>query len=131
MKPIRLTLLAAALGLVTGVQAHAIPFDPTERAKAFATCLGRYAATEEFAAIIGEDAETAAERRAMFAELLEAVTPSAGIRPSQLSRYRLGAKNAQKRLVRMAVRAPDAARARTAGTMARRQIRMCDQLILG
>lgn len=115
----------------TAAPALAIPLDHGERAKAFATCLGRYAAAAEYAARTGGDTETPAARREMFADLLDAVTPGSGVRPSRLSRYRLGAKNAQARLFYMALTAQDAARARMAASVARREMSMCDQLILG
>ncbi|MGR3495092.1 hypothetical protein [Citreimonas sp.] len=130
MKPIRLSLFALAVVCVSA-PVLAMPLDPGERAKAFATCLGRYAAAAEYAARTGADADTPAARREMFADLLEAVTPGSGVRPSSLSRYRLGAKNAQARLFRMSLSTQDAVRARTAASVARREMSMCDQLILG
>ncbi|SDX96628.1 hypothetical protein [Citreimonas salinaria] len=129
MKPLRSSLLV--LAVLCAAPALAMPLDTGERAKAFATCLGRYAAAAEHAVRTGGDAETSAARREMFADLLDAVTPGSGVAPSRLSSYRLGAKNAQARLFRMSYSTQDVVRARMAASVARREITMCDQLILG
>ncbi len=110
----------------------ALPQDPNERAYAFATCLGRYMAVADEADFYGQNSEDARARRDLFALLLQSVTPdaqAAGTQWRSIIQYRIGAKQAQVRLTRLAKFEIDGQRARTAATVARNQVRVCDSLV--
>ena len=137
MNRIRLALVAVigllAAQTVWAAQPHpfaGFPEDPAERARAFATCAGRYAGIIEHGSAIGADASSARSRRDTFTALVDASGPgvdAAG--PGDLLRYRLGAKRAIARLLILSQTHADRHRARTAATLARRLIAMCDTLI--
>jgi hypothetical protein len=126
-------LFAFLIGLAPFRPAEAaLPQDPNERAYAFATCLGRYMAVADYAEFYGQDREEARARRDLFAMLLDTVTADAqqsGMGWREIVQYRIGAKQAQSRLTRLARFEMDDTRATTAANMARRAVRMCDALI--
>ena len=128
----RIPQILAALALLASQAGAAMPHDPAAQARAFATCLGRYSAVMEHGWLIGGDSSVAATRRETFEDLLNAILPVArdhGFAGSQVWQYRLGAKQAQARLLQMAYFNSDPARATRARTLAMRQVRTCDMLI--
>lgn len=128
MTQIRRMLLVLGLGLVTALPAPAaMPFDPVDRARAFAICFGRYSAATDHAWLIGTDRDTARARRDTFATLLDAVAPAAGRDVAEFFSYRVGARRAIVQLAHTA--GSGDARATMAANMARRMIVMCDDLI--
>lgn len=134
MFSVRALLIAAGLWLLAGQGALALPGQAAERARDFATCLGRYAAEMDHHRLLGDDTAQAAQRYATFAALLEAVQPDAvadGLAPRRLLAYRSGAKDAQSRLLHQAQYSVDARRARHARSLARQYLASCDRLFLG
>ena len=128
----RIPHILAALALTASQAGAAMPHDPAAQARAFATCLGRYSAVMEHGWLIGDDSTFAASRRAAFEDLLNAILPVArdhGFAGAQVWQYRIGAKQAQARLLQLAFFNGDAARATRARTLAMRQVRTCDMLI--
>ncbi|MDJ0823333.1 MAG: hypothetical protein QNJ09_16175 [Paracoccaceae bacterium] len=120
-------LLAPTAGLAT-------PQEPAEQAQAFATCAGRYAAQAEHEWMRGADGKTARSQRDLFRGLLDAVADDAqaeGVAPSQLIRFRSGAWFAQAQLLQQGFYHVDRKRAARALAQARRQMRVCETLILG
>ncbi|MCT4553405.1 MAG: hypothetical protein N4A53_01850 [Pelagimonas sp.] len=114
--------------------AHALPGQAAERARDFATCLGRYAAEMDHHRILGRDPSEAIQRYTTFRTLLDAVQPDAvadGLPARRLLAYRSGAKEAQARLLHQAQYSFDARRARHAMALARQHLASCDRLFLG
>ncbi len=122
--------------VLCATQAQAsLPRDPAERARVFAACMGRYTAAMEHAWLMGDGAGTTPEaRRELFGMMLDSILPEAhraGFDGLDVWRYRTGAKRAQARLLQLSSFDPDRGRAKRAQTLARRQIALCESLILG
>ena len=123
------TLIGLILGLVAPV-AQAAPEDHIATARDFATCLGRYAAQEDYDRLMGRDVTQAAARAAMFGELLDAVAPVEPEAERALRKSRKGAEGAHWTLLHSADFSFDARLARHAQHTAARNIAMCEMLVL-
>ena len=131
----RIRHILPVLVLCATQAAASLPRDPAEQARIFAACMGRYTAAMEHAWLLGNaDGATPQARRELFEMMLDAILPDAreaGFEGIDAWRYRSGAKQAQSRLLQLSSFDPDRDRARRAQTLARRQIAICESLILG
>ena len=120
--------------LASPATVQAMPREPAEQAQVFATCAGRYAALAEHEWMRGADGTDAQAHRQLFRDLLNAVADDAradGVPPSHLVRTRAGAWQAQAQLLQQGFYHVDRHRAAMALAQARRQMRLCETLLLG
>ena len=135
MGGLRTHILGALMALtlpLTG--AAALPADPVEQARVFASCLGRFSAEMEHDWLMGGDGEAARKERRLFESLLDAVLPDAsrgGLGGARLLHMRIEAKHAQARLLQAAQFQDDPRRAERAGRVALRHVSQCRALVLG
>lgn len=106
-----LTYLAVLLS-VLATPCLALPHSPSERARLFAICAGRFSALAEHQRLFdGAASERADARRATFDDLLDAVMPDArdwGMPGDMALSWRLAAKFAQAELLQRAAFQSDA-----------------------
>ena len=124
------TLIGLIFGAALPMAATAAE-DHNTLALDFATCLGRYAAQEDYDRLMGRDVALASARAAMFGELLDAISPTEQEATRALYKSRKGAEGAHWTLLHSADFSFDARLARHAQDTARRNIRMCEMLVLG
>ena len=113
----------------------AFPISPGQRAQAFAYCAGAYLAVAEHrGSLDGTVQDHALDRRALFADMLEAVTPDAiafGTPPGQITALRVQARAELRRLLAMSEFNMTPERARPARQAAEQTIARCNALLLG
>lgn len=123
------------ISILTAGAATGLPHSPSERARLFATCAGRYSALAEHERMFdGPASEIADKRRAQFDSLLEAVMPDArdwGMPGEMALSWRLTAKMAQAQLLQRSVFQSDAFIAEQSKRAADRFFAECRGHILG
>lgn len=126
----------AAVSIVLSLMASsgtATTRDSTQLASDFATCAGRMAAVIEHGDTLGLGPAQVAAHHAVFSDLLDAVTPDAalaGLDAHALREAERAAKFGQWVLLQTAAYTFDARQARAATSMARRNIAMCEMMLL-
>ncbi len=138
MSSLRTILGSVTLFLATvagPIVATALPISPSERARAFAQCTGRYSAEAAHAQLFdGAASELAEHRRDTFESLLSAVFPDAvdyGMPEELPMSWRVTAKANQAVLLSTAVFNMMPERAHRARDAAQAFIADCDALLLG
>lgn len=113
----------------------AFPTSPGQRAQAFAYCAGAYLAVAEHrGSLDGTVQDRAMDRRALFADMLDAVTPDAiafGTPSGQITALRVQARADLRRLLAMSEFNMTPERAQPARQAAEQTIARCNALLLG
>ncbi|MEL6167906.1 MAG: hypothetical protein AAFR35_04400 [Pseudomonadota bacterium] len=137
MSSLRACCIGATLAVLgtTALGAAPFPVSPTERARAFAECAGRYAAIADHDRLMKGQTNAAAEaRRDAFSGLLDAVLPDAvayGMPVAKSREWHSTARAAHIQLLAAAAysfRESEASRAELAAAF---HVSLCDRLILG
>ena len=89
------------MGLIAPL-AQAASDETSNLAQDFATCLGRYAAQQNYDRLMGRDVSEAAARAQMFGELLDAIAPAEDDGLRALRKSRKGAEGAHWTLLHSA-----------------------------
>lgn len=139
MGSLKTYVIALVMGFIAAADADAqtlvaLPSEPTEQARVFAGCAGRYSALREHAWLMSGQDPQAEANFALFEDLLDAVRHDAfasGLSGRELLDARLTAKMAQARLLTLSTFDLDADRARRARAMARQSLRVCEAAIFG
>lgn len=131
-----LRILAVLGTLVTGPAfAAAMPEDPIELVRGFATCAGRYSAEYEGGQLLtGIDIDESEALRDAFVELVEAVLPDADLGPNPAAiamSWRIEAKVAHGALLARATYQSTSPHADLALQAASRHMEQCSRLLLG
>lgn len=124
----------AQVGLILSLVApvlQAAPFGTSTLARDFATCQGRYAAQADYDRVMGRDVADVVARAAQFDELLAAIVPAGSEAEHAIRTSRKGAAGAHWTLLHSADFSKDSRLARHALNTARRNIAMCEMLVLG
>ena len=117
--------------------ASAPPLEAASRSdltQGIATCVGRYSAQVDRAALYGQDTDILARKWAWFHELYEAVMPDARddrTARTELAVARIQAKRDHADLLRTAAAQDDPRRARWAAGQIRGQLATCERLLGG
>lgn len=130
MKRLHRSFLATWLLCGLGGPAAALPDDPRDQARAFATCVGVYSALTREPDGARWSARDPDEARALFELLLSSVRPDAeehGLTAFELYDYLVAAREHQVRLIREAGAA--ASHSPRAAGLARQNLRLCETLV--
>lgn len=133
MNGLRTNLATLVLFLGSAVLADETP-SPSEEALTLAACRARYTAVLEHAWLMQDNVEAARMRRDLFAAMLDAVINAAPDRRQierQLLTFRIRQKRAATDLLMTARFGTDDRRARFALNQIKRQLTLCDRLVIG
>ncbi|MEM7630836.1 MAG: hypothetical protein AAF227_02285 [Pseudomonadota bacterium] len=122
--------IGCLMGLIAPL-AQAASDETSNLAQDFATCLGRYAAQQNYDRLMGRDVSEAAARAQMFGELLHAIAPAEDDGLRALRKSRKGAEGAHWTLLHSADFSFDPRLAHHAQSTAARNLAMCEMLVLG
>ena len=115
--------------------ATAMPTDPVDLVRGFATCAGRYSAEYETGHMIAEiNIDQAEQRRDAFVSLIDAVLPDVPLGPKTeaiVLNWRIEAKAAHGRLLATATYDYRSGRAHMALQTASQLTAQCQRLLLG